>query len=245
MGIYKRHRQSQRVNSFFIVVIIFTVVFVFMKYQEAVDKYLSPRLEGFEVHGIDVSHYQSTINWDAVKRDSFRFVFMKATERNDFKDKKFRFNWREAKKSGLARGAYHFYRPSIHSEKQAKNFIRSVVLESGDLPPVLDVEVTDKRDKKTIIKGMKNWIDIIEAHYGVKPIIYCNRYWFKTYVNGHFDDYTVWIAAYTRKNPKLASDRPWHFWQYTDKGRISGVKGNVDMNVFHGTKEQFEALLIP
>ncbi len=227
------------------IIAIAGIAFVYFQYEAAVEEYLSPRLEGYDIHGLDVSHYQREIDWGAVARDSFRFVFMKATERNDFKDRFLRKNWREAGKNGIARGAYHFYRPSIHSEKQAKNFIRHVQLVSGDLPPVLDVEVTDKRDKKIIQKGIKNWLEIVEAHYGVKPIIYCNRYWYKTYIHGKFDDYLVWIAAYTRKNPKLAGNAKWHFWQYTDRGRINGVKGNVDMNVFYGTEEEFEALLIP
>lgn len=239
-------KKRYRVNQDSIPTIILTMVcFIAILYFEISKKIVvSERLEGYEVHGIDISHYQSEVDWKAVIQDSIDFVFMKATEGKTFKDPYFRKNWRNADKHGIIRGAYHFYRPSVHSELQAKNFIRTVQLYSGDLPPVLDLEHSDNRPPKIILKGVRNWLELIEAHYGVKPIIYVNRSWYKKYIKGNFDDYVVWLAAYT-KRPQAVEQHKWAFWQYTDQGRIKGIDGHVDMNVFYGNREQLAELVIP
>jgi len=99
------------------------------------------RMEGFEVHGIDISHHQSYINWDTVASQPIDFAFVKATEGETFSDSLFSYNWNEMSRVEIKRGAYHFFRPNISVENQAKNFIDQVDLKEGDLPPVLDVEV--------------------------------------------------------------------------------------------------------
>jgi lysozyme len=239
---------NQRKKRF--ILIIFLLLVAILSFW-GIQKYLkseavTPRIKGFAVHGIDVSHHQKAINWNRVKSDSIDFVFMKATEGRNFLDPRFRHNWRKAYEKRFIRGAYHFYRPSVPSIIQAQHFIRTVQLASGDLPPVLDLEVTDNRPKKIIVDGAKNWLLIIENHYGIKPIIYTNRDWYEKYVKGNFDDYVVWMAAYTLEpRPSLDGGKPWHFWQYTNNGRVKGVKGAVDLNVFYGTKKEMEELIIP
>lgn len=204
-----------------------------------------PRISGYEVHGIDVSHYQKQINWKKVKSDSIDFVFMKATEGENFLDSCFFDNWRNAKENNLVRGAYHFYRPSVLSEVQARHFIKVVKLSKGDFPPVLDLEVSDNRPKPIIVDGVKNWLKIIENHYGVKPIIYVNRNWYDEIVKDNFSDYTIWMAAYrTKPKPFLSDKKQWKIWQYTNKGRVKGIKGAVDLNVFYSSKEDFQKMII-
>ena len=216
----------------------------------AIRKYLNsqeivPRISGYEIHGIDVSHYQKRINWTAVKADSIDFVFMKATEGKDFLDPYFFKNWKNAKKNKFVRGAYHFYRPSVLSEVQAKHFIKVVKLSQGDFPPVLDLEVTDNRPKAIIIEGVKNWLNIIETHYGVKPIIYVNRNWYDDIIKDNFSDYTIWMAAYrTAPKPSLSDNKQWKLWQYTNRGRVNGVEGAVDLNVFYSSEADFKKLII-
>lgn len=239
------NQSYKRLISVLIVFIIFTI-----GYRQVRNYWLQqrafPRISGFEVHGIDISHHQKRINWNRVKSDSIDFVFMKATEGENFRDPNFEFNWRSAKEKNIIRGAYHFYRPSVHSSVQAQNFIKAVKLSSGDFPPVLDLEVSDNRPKRIVIDGAKNWLKIIEQHYGVKPILYVNRNWFEEYVDGNFDDYIVWMAAYTvYPKPKLVNGKEWHFWQYTNRGRINGINGAVDLNVFNGSKEDLEKFVIP
>lgn len=238
--------ESSNKKSNPVLFLLLLIISFFIVRQLLFNEAQTPRIDGFEVHGIDVSHHQKSVNWNKVKSDSIDFVFMKATEGENFLDHRFKKNWRTAQQKKLIRGAYHFYRPSISSTIQARHFIKTVHLTSGDFPPVLDLEVTDNRPREIIIEGARNWLKIIEAHYGVKPIIYVNRSWFKDYVKGNFDDYVIWMAAYTTSpRPKLSGDKTWHFWQYSNRGRIKGVKGAVDLNVFYGSKEELKAVLIP
>lgn len=202
------------------------------------------RLEAYEIHGIDVSHYQKDINFQALKNDEFvDFVFVKATEGINFKDHKFKHNWQQLKAAQLPRGAYHFYRPSRKAKQQARSFINMVNIEAGDLPPVLDLEETDGRSKETILKGVKIWLTTVEQHYKVKPIIYVNQNFYFNYIKGNFDEYPIWLAVYRWGKPDL-EEGEWKFWQYTDRGRISGIRGRVDRNVFYGKRSDFEKLLV-
>ena len=195
----------------------------------------TPRMPGYQVHGIDVSHYQSYINWDTVVRQDIRFAFMKATEGLEFVDTMFCLNWEETQRVGIKRGAYHFYRPTLNPRTQALNFRDNVTLHTGDLPPVLDAEVTDGATKAEIIVGMRTWLDMTELHYGIRPIIYTNLKFYHKYLAGHFDEYPMWIARYNNHTqPKLAAGKDWHFWQYGNRGRLVGIAGDVDFNVFYG-----------
>lgn len=241
-----QQNQLKRRYTLITILVIFAMISFFIVRKYLLPQSITPRITGFEVHGIDVSHHQKTINWNAVKFDSIDFVFMKATEGKNFLDPRFKKNWRKAYQKKFIRGAYHFYRPSVHSTVQAQHFIKTVQLASGDLPPVLDLEVTDNRPEKVIVDGVKNWLIMIEAHYGVKPIIYTNRDWYKKYVKGNFEGYAIWMAAYTTfPRPRLDGEKKWIFWQYTNKGEVHGISGAVDLNVFHGSREELEELIIP
>lgn len=202
----------------------------------------------FEVHGIDISHYQGSIDWDklALNRESdfpLHFVFMKATEGSDHGDDTFEANFAEAGKRGLIRGAYHFFSAKTDPLKQADFFIRTVKLRPGDLPPVLDVEVTGRRTKKDLQQRIKRWLDRVESHYGVKPILYTS-YKFKTHYldDASFDAYPYWIAHYYVDSVKYQGK--WHFWQHTDIGTVPGIKQDVDLNVFNGTLEDLKRMTI-
>ncbi|MBR9920009.1 MAG: glycoside hydrolase family 25 protein [Bacteroidetes bacterium] len=202
------------------------------------------RMDSFEVHGIDVSHHQSRIHWDSVVAEDVHFAFLKATEGGDWLDSLYCFNWSEAERVGLKRGAYHFYRPGRSPWLQASNFMQQVHLEVGDLPPVLDVEVTDGIDREALIEGMKIWLMEVEMHFNVKPIIYTNLKFYYQYLAGHFDDYPLWIARYRDREPKLAAGKDWDFWQYGNRGEMPGINGDVDFNVFHGSIEELESYCV-
>lgn len=202
---------------------------------------------GYEVHGIDISHYQGTIDWQKLQNKEtdfpLHFVFMKATEGGDHGDDTFEDNFAQARKHGFIRGAYHFFTPRTDALKQADFFIRTVKLASGDLPPVLDVEVTGKKSKKELQRSIKQWLDRVEAHYGVKPILYTS-YRFKTsYLDdASFDEYPYWIAHYYVDSVQYKG--PWHFWQHTDIGTVPGIRHDVDLNVFNGSLEELKKLTI-
>ena len=203
---------------------------------------------GYQVHGIDVSHYQGDINWKMLEQTRqgqfpIQFIFMKATEGGDYSDDRFTANFDSARAHGFIRGAYHFYNPKTDANKQADFFIQSVKLESGDLPPVLDIEKKGK-DMKKLQSDLKLWLRKVENHYGVKPIIYAS-YKFKTrYLNDSvFNTYPYWIAHYYVDSVRYEGD--WKFWQHTDVGTLPGIEEKVDLNVFNGGKNELDAFCIP
>ena len=203
---------------------------------------------GYQVHGIDISHYQGDINWNMLKQTRqgqfpISFIFMKATEGGDYSDDKFVANFDSARAHGFVRGAYHFYNPKTDANKQADFFIRSVKLEPGDLPPVLDIEKKGK-DIKKLQADLKVWLRKVESHYGVKPIIYAS-YKFKTrYLNDSvFNSYPYWIAHYYVDSVRYDGD--WKFWQHTDVGTLPGIDEKVDLNVFNGSLQELKRMQLP
>jgi lysozyme len=202
----------------------------------------------YEVHGIDVSRHQRSIDWEAVSKMnhndvSISFAFIKASEGRTVVDEYFKENWKEAKEAGIMRGAYHFYRPHLTAEEQMKLFVRQIPrLEKGDLPPVLDIELKGSCPPARLRKNLKRWLVLAERHYGMKPIIYTNWGFYKSYLNSaEFKNYPLWIAHY--KTPDLNQKiSAWHFWQHTDKAKINGIRGGVDFNVFKGDEGDLKAL---
>ena len=202
---------------------------------------------GYQVHGIDISHYQGEIDWSMLKqtrsaRFPVRFIFMKSTEGGDYSDKTFQANFDSARAHGFIRGAYHFYNPKTDPVKQADFFIHTVRLEKGDLPPVLDIEKKGK-DTKKLQNDLKVWLRKVEAHYGVKPIIYAS-YKFKTkyLTDSVFNAYPYWIAHYYVDSVRYEGD--WKFWQHTDVGTLPGISEQVDLNIYNGSMNSLDSLLI-
>jgi lysozyme len=223
-------------------------------FKEAEDKRISD-IRNFQVlenHqgkaiGLDVSEYQEKIDWDLVENLEndypIEFVFIRATAGKDREDLQFENNWLSAKKSKMIRGAYHYYRPNENSLEQAKLFIKTVQLEKGDLPPVLDIEKLPKGQSLDSLKiGLRRWLNTVEAHYKVKPIIYTGEKYYDDFLKEDFSDYLFWIANYNFYREKIAED--WLFWQFTEKASVSGIKGNVDVNIFNGDVEQLRHITI-
>ena len=196
----------------------------------------------YDVQGVDVSHYQGIINWQEVGKDNINFAYIKATEGEIFQDTNFCYNWMEIKKTNIVRGAYHFFHPKLSALQQAQNYIFAIEkLENGDLPPVLDVEVTDGASKEIIVNRMKSWLEIIELRLHQKPIIYTNLKFYYQYILGNFDEYKIWISRYNETAPQLVS-KQWTFWQYGRNGQVKGISRPVDLNVFIGNTEAFDSL---
>lgn len=203
----------------------------------------------YEVHGVDISHHQGRIDWEQLALNKtakfpIHFVFMKATEGGDYGDDAFRTHFAEARRHGFIRGAYHYFIPQTDPLKQADFFIHTVQLDSGDLPPVLDVETIGKESVQDLKTAVKKWLDRVEAHYGVKPILYTS-YKFKTrYLNDSvFNTYPYWIAHYYVDSVRYEGQ--WHFWQHTDVGTVPGIKEKVDLDVFNGSLEELRQLTLP
>jgi lysozyme len=202
----------------------------------------------YSIHGIDVSRYQNVIAWEEVKAmqvDKIRlgFAFIKATEGISNTDPQFRRNWKKARSNEMIRGAYHFFIASKDGKMQAENFIRRVDLEPGDLPPVLDVEQRNGVSKAQLRKEAKEWLEVVEAYYKVKPIIYTNVDFYNQNLGSDFDSYPLWAAHYyEQEKPRIGRD--WIFWQYNDGGNVNGIISKVDFNVFNGDSLQFRNLLL-
>jgi len=203
----------------------------------------------YEIHGIDVSRYQRQISWEAVKQMQVQqiklgFAFIKATEGNSNADAYFKRNWKKSKQAGIVRGAYHFFIATKDGKTQAQNFIDKVVLESGDLPPVLDVEQSFGASPDKVRTEVKKWLDAVEQYYAVKPIIYTYVDFYEKYLKGYFDDYPLWVAHYLQQHqPRIT--REWSFWQHSERGRVNGILSKVDFNVFNGDSLAFHTLLVP
>jgi lysozyme len=202
----------------------------------------------YSIHGIDVSHHQSAIDWADVKAMQVKnikmgFCFIKATEGFGRVDPQFRRNWLKAKEAGMPRGAYHFFIASKSGKAQAENFIETVVLEKGDLPPVLDVEQANGASVADIQQRVRDWLAMVEQHYKVKPILYTNVDFYETFLAGAFDGYPLWVAHYLVKD-KPRIQRNWLFWQHSEQGRVNGIDARVDFNVFNGDSSDFKKLLL-
>lgn len=197
--------------------------------------------------GLDVSEFQGKIDWTLVETIEsnypLEFVFIRSTAGNDKVDSQFEENWLGAKKRKIIRGAYHYYRPNENSLEQAKLFIKTVHLHKGDLPPVLDIEKLPKGQSLDSLKiGLRRWLNAVEAHYKVKPIIYTGEKYYDDFLKEDFSDYLFWIANYNFYREKIGED--WLFWQFTEKASVPGIKGNVDVNIFNGDAEQLRFITI-
>ncbi|WPO82188.1 GH25 family lysozyme [Chryseobacterium sp. JJR-5R] len=204
-----------------------------------IQKILSGNLD--KAYGFDISHYQNTedISWDSLsignKTIPLEFVIMRATMGNRNADKHFSEFWQQAKKHELIRGAYHFYRADEDPVIQANNFLENVKLESGDLPPILDIEKVPKRKtNQKLIEDLKIWCRIIEETYGKKPVIYTYYHYYKDFLKGEFDDYPLWLANYNDV-PAPSPEDSWKFWQFTENGIVHGINTKVDLDVYNGS----------
>lgn len=202
----------------------------------------------YNVHGIDISHHQDNIDWvqlvsNRTTQFPIHFVFMKATEGGDHSDHTFSYNFDQARRYGFIRGAYHFFSPKTDPNKQADFFIRTVQLTSGDLPPVLDVETIGETSPRDLQTAVKVWLDRVEAHYGVKPILYTSYKFKNRYLSDSiFNTYPYWIAHYYVDSVEYKG--AWRFWQHTDVGNVPGIKKEVDLNVFNGTLEELSGMTL-
>ena len=205
--------------------------------------------DGYDVRGIDISHYQKNIDWELLRNAKvnerpLRFIIVKATEGMTLMDEDFNDNFCRARENDLIRGAYHFYNPNRDATRQAEFYLKQVHLEPGDLPPILDIEKRGKRSLSEFQHDVKTWLDIVQTVYGVAPIIYTNLDFKRHYLNDPvFDEYPLWVANYYKK--ELKYEGKWVIWQYTDWGEVDGITDKVDFNLFNGDMETLHQFLIP
>jgi lysozyme len=193
-----------------------------------------PSKAKYPVRGIDVSHHQRDIRWDAVKTAGIRFAYIKATEGGDFKDSRFTENWTKSDAAGLIRGAYHFFTLGTSGQVQASNFIATVPIEPNALPSAIDLEFSgynklQRPSRKDFQRELSVFWDAILTHYGKDPVVYTTTDFQKQYLKDMPLE-RLWIREVIT-TPRQA----WIFWQFSPRGKVPGVPTFVDLNVFRGS----------
>ena len=193
--------------------------------------------------GIDVSYHQETIDWPRVQRAGIRFAFIRLSDGATLRDPRFATNWAEAKRAGLVRGAYQFFRPDQSITAQADLMIAAMRgRDRDDLPPVIDIEVDGGFEPPTVAERAHAWIERVRDQTGVEPIVYTGG---DLWRNGGAEPLAaqpLWIAHYTQGCPTLPAPwTRWMFWQHTDRGAVPGIEGSVDLDMFAGTLGELHA----
>ena len=195
----------------------------------------------YPVRGIDVSHHQGDIDWKSAKAFGIHFAYLKATEGADFTDPKFSGNWKNSGEAGLVRGAYHFFTLGTAGQVQADNFIARVPAEPNALPPAIDLEFSGYNEERRpsadeFQRELSAFWDAIFERYRQSPVIYTTNDFQKQYLA------TMPIERLWIREVLTTPRQPWIFWQFSPRGRVRGVATFVDLNVFHGSREDFVKL---
>lgn len=181
--------------------------------------------------GIDVSHFSGAVDWAQVHAAGFTFAYVKATEGVDGKDPLFDDHWRDLGGVGIQRGAYHFYVTEDDPEEQARFFIETAKLEPGDLVPVVDIELIGHGTQPGLADRFLRWLEIVEDHFGVKPIIYTTPNFWDQHLTDTFGDYPLWIAEYGVEAPRIPKGwTTWWLWQWQGDATVPGVEKTADIS---------------
>ncbi|TWJ31310.1 GH25 family lysozyme [Micromonospora sagamiensis] len=209
------------------------------------------------VAGVDVSHWQGSINWTSVRNSGIEFAYIKATEGTSYKDPQFNANYTNSYYAGVIRGAYHFARPNISSGAVQANYLASNggawSADSRTLPAALDVEGNPYSGGYCYglsTTGMRNWIqdflNTYRSRTGRYAVIYTTTSWWNQCTGswtGPWGNHPLWIARWSSSPGTLPAGAPfWSFWQYTDSGTVSGISGGVDRNYWNGDRSRLIAL---
>ena len=187
------------------------------------------------IHGIDLSHYQGNVFWEAIgENKKMAYVYLKATEGGDRIDDMFERNIQYAHAQGMKVGAYHFYRPKTPQHLQLKNFTTQCRPDEQDLIPMIDIETTGGLNTEDFCDSLFVFLELVEKEYRQKPLLYTGANFYDRHLLGKIDDYKVMIAQYPPNEPRLKDNRDITMWQYTGKGHINGVRGYIDKSRFMG-----------
>lgn len=207
------------------------------------DTYRNPKAEvdfgRYPVKGIDVSAHNGDIDFSKVKGEGISFVWIKASEGETVRDSKFQKNHEAAKAAGLRTGAYHFFRFDCDGVLQAMNLCQSLGELRPDMGVAIDVELQNNAEgvaDEVIIANLESMTDYL-AMRGLPVTFYSNKEGYARFLKERFSDYPLWICSFTDWEP-LEEGEDWAFWQYSHAGKVSGISGKVDENVFHGSAEE-------
>jgi GH25 family lysozyme M1 (1,4-beta-N-acetylmuramidase) len=191
------------------------------------------------VLGVDISNNNGHVDMTAWKDNGVRFVYTKASEGATFKDGLMIENITKAKSAELPIGVYHFVRPSRNSvAAEANNFIAQLKKAPTELLPVLDVEDTNYvGTASALIAWVKEFVNQVHAATGKTCMIYTGK-WYADRFGGfsELSTFKLWTAYYPATRTETTAPESYGgwtsytAWQYTEKGTLPGVAGNIDMN---------------
>ncbi|QDG77146.1 GH25 family lysozyme [Labrenzia sp. PHM005] len=191
-----------------------------------------PDRDDYTLRGVDVSHHQKDIDWQAVAGDDVSFAYIKASEGGDFKDSAFKRNWEGAKSAGLARGAYHYFSLCKEGAAQARNFLSVLPDDPDMLAPMLDLEFEGNCARRPTVGEMlteiSDFVAAVEPATGKRVIFYAPEEFYKTYLKDRGLNRRLWVRSIWHA-PSYAKE--WVLWQYHQRGTVSGISGNADLNV--------------
>lgn len=201
--------------------------------------YVDP--ERYPIRGIDVSRHNGLMNLDAAARDGIEFIFIKASEGGETKDPNFRLNYDKARHAGMKIGAYHFFRFDRDGVTQAMNLHDVVRFRHLDLGVAIDVErhnnATGVPDD-SIRERLAAMIDYLHLR-GYRVTLYSNAEGYYDLLHTDFRGAPLWICSFK----SMPINREWDFWQYYHHGKVAGIRGDVDLNVFSGSRAEWEEFL--
>ena len=208
------------------------------------------RAWGRPIQGMDIARYQGRIDFDKAKAGGTHFVYIKSTEGRDYVDPNFSDNWRRARASGVAFGAYHFMTWCSLASEQAAWFIANVPNDDDALPPVLDLEwnnasaCKNKHDRTDILEKVRVMLAAMERHTGKVPIIYTDMTFHRDILEGEHFDNPFWLRSTAAEPHTKYANRQYLFWQWTQTGTMSGVNAEVDRNSFYGSADDWVTFLL-
>jgi GH25 family lysozyme M1 (1,4-beta-N-acetylmuramidase) len=186
------------------------------------------------IKGIDISAYQPTVDFVKVKAAGIEAVYIKATEGASYINPDLKAQYQGAKAAGLKVGFYHFFRPSTvaGAQAQAEYFVNTIKGMAFDLRPVLDIELNGGVQAAALSNLAKVFLDEVAALTGIVPVVYTYLGFIAENLTSVLAGYPLWLADYANapgSNPIWPS---WAGWQYSQTGAVSGISGNVDLDVF-------------
>jgi lysozyme len=189
-----------------------------------------------EIYGIDVSHHQGKIDWENVRvwnGKKIEFVYIKATEGATFVDKSYQDNFNGANNNNMLVGAYHYFRTTSTIEEQFENFINNVDKTKQDLIPLIDVEEKKNWNNALFHKNLQAFLNLVEAHFGKKPMIYTVNSFYNLHLSGKYKSYYFLIGRYGKNPPNMRDKSNWTIWQFSETGSVNGITKPVDINVLN------------
>lgn len=241
-------RRSQRVPGLVLLVVLVTataLVVQLARRARRADVPPAPTCTGGPTTpGIDVSYHQDRIDWLKVRRAGVEFAFIRVSDGLTVDDPMFAANWSAARDALIVRGAYQYFRPEESATAQADRLLAALAHDRGELPPAIDVEETGGLRPEQVAIGVRTWVDRVRSRLGVEPIVYTSPAFWRDAVGA--DDLGIqplWLAHYTDECPRIPAPwTAWQFWQRSKIGRVPGIRGDVDLNVFAGPPAQLRSV---